>query len=469
MVRFRAHNAPRVTEVVHSKSLFTAKLAMSTRITIRRVGAVTGKKVALPASVAELLELATSKLELPSAAQRIFSEQGDEYDADAFELICMDEVLYVSSGEDFVAINNAGGGSNGGGGSNAGGGQPQEARAVRDLSSTARDLSLTFSGVLQEIRDHPARVAREQRLHLPATFASVMQQIRSTVCPPDNRVPLSPLQAPSRCDVETPPWIDRTLTPTTFDARANFPNFSVEIGGVVRFVTSVREGKGFVQVPEHDGIHVGDGLLVDFTERGVRKMPIGRSRYFPLEGKAEPRHKQNADLSMHYYRPFDDVLGQFAAEIAFAQVQLAVAPRPEEASRTDVPDSKRYLRFNRRKYDSWVDETDEEGASKAWASKMRMEKADAGKLRACASSGRRLDQPANAKRYTELVLSDAFEPRAWRHFWMALLLDGARAAANQATRRGSRPQPSPDACSPVACSPVACTLVCALLLHERHA
>ena len=76
--------------------------AMPTRITLRRVGAIVGKKAVLPASMAELLELATIKLELTSPARRIFSEQGDEYDEDGMELIGTDEVLYVSCGENFV-------------------------------------------------------------------------------------------------------------------------------------------------------------------------------------------------------------------------------------------------------------------------------------------------------------------------------------------------------------------------------
>ena len=57
---------------------------MPTRITLRRVGAKVGKKSVLPASMAELLELATIKLDLTSPARRIFSEQGDEYDEEAW-------------------------------------------------------------------------------------------------------------------------------------------------------------------------------------------------------------------------------------------------------------------------------------------------------------------------------------------------------------------------------------------------
>ena len=40
---------------------------MPLRLTLRRIGASTGKKAALPASMADLLELATRKLELAPA------------------------------------------------------------------------------------------------------------------------------------------------------------------------------------------------------------------------------------------------------------------------------------------------------------------------------------------------------------------------------------------------------------------
>ena len=62
---------------------------MATRIAIRRVGDTTGKKVGLPGSFAELLLIATSKLGLASPASRVFAADGDEYDADDFELISM--------------------------------------------------------------------------------------------------------------------------------------------------------------------------------------------------------------------------------------------------------------------------------------------------------------------------------------------------------------------------------------------
>ena len=52
------------------------------RITLRRVGELTGKKAAMQASMAELLQVATTKLALASPATRIFASTGDEYDAD---------------------------------------------------------------------------------------------------------------------------------------------------------------------------------------------------------------------------------------------------------------------------------------------------------------------------------------------------------------------------------------------------
>ena len=47
---------------------------MVTRITIRRIGMPVGKKAALPATMAALLEVCTRKLELTASAKRIFSE-----------------------------------------------------------------------------------------------------------------------------------------------------------------------------------------------------------------------------------------------------------------------------------------------------------------------------------------------------------------------------------------------------------
>ena len=75
---------------------------MGRRITLRRIGADTGKKAALPATMPDLLEVATTKLQLAAPAKRIFSADGDEYDADDLDLIETDDVLYVSCGEYFV-------------------------------------------------------------------------------------------------------------------------------------------------------------------------------------------------------------------------------------------------------------------------------------------------------------------------------------------------------------------------------
>ena len=75
---------------------------MPTRISLRRVGASTGKKAALPTTWAELLELATRRLGLETPAQRIFDEQGDEYDTGDIDLIKEHDVLYVSCGDEFA-------------------------------------------------------------------------------------------------------------------------------------------------------------------------------------------------------------------------------------------------------------------------------------------------------------------------------------------------------------------------------
>ena len=72
-----------------------------TRVSLRYAGEVVGKKAALPASFEELLELATQKLQLLSPAKRIFSSDGDEYDADGLDLIHLDDILYVTCGENF--------------------------------------------------------------------------------------------------------------------------------------------------------------------------------------------------------------------------------------------------------------------------------------------------------------------------------------------------------------------------------
>ena len=73
---------------------------MASRISLRRIGDAAGKKVVLPATWAELLEVATRKLDLPSPAKRIFSEDGDEFDPEDFALIANDDVLYVSFGDE---------------------------------------------------------------------------------------------------------------------------------------------------------------------------------------------------------------------------------------------------------------------------------------------------------------------------------------------------------------------------------
>ena len=51
---------------------------MPTRISLRRVGFSTRKLMAVPGSLAELLENATKKLKLPSGAISIRTEKGDE-------------------------------------------------------------------------------------------------------------------------------------------------------------------------------------------------------------------------------------------------------------------------------------------------------------------------------------------------------------------------------------------------------
>ena len=76
---------------------------MPTRVSLRRVGAPVGKIVALPATMEELLELATRKLGLASRATRVFSERGDEYEeSEDLTLVVADEVLFVSCAEEFV-------------------------------------------------------------------------------------------------------------------------------------------------------------------------------------------------------------------------------------------------------------------------------------------------------------------------------------------------------------------------------
>ena len=77
-------------------------------VQLRRVGATHGKVAKLPATMAELLVLAATKLGPDFPAQRIFNERGDEYDdEDGVELIQQDEVIYVSCGEDFPTAESA--------------------------------------------------------------------------------------------------------------------------------------------------------------------------------------------------------------------------------------------------------------------------------------------------------------------------------------------------------------------------
>ena len=72
------------------------------RVSVRRVGSLTGKLAAAPESLAALLALATKKLKLDKPASRIFTASGDELDDDDDVLLLReDEVVYVSCGEDF--------------------------------------------------------------------------------------------------------------------------------------------------------------------------------------------------------------------------------------------------------------------------------------------------------------------------------------------------------------------------------
>ena len=72
------------------------------RVSVRRVGSLTGKLAAAPESLAALLALATKKLKLDKPASHIFTASGDEFDDnDDVLLLREDEVVYVSCGEDF--------------------------------------------------------------------------------------------------------------------------------------------------------------------------------------------------------------------------------------------------------------------------------------------------------------------------------------------------------------------------------
>ena len=52
------------------------------RVSLRRIGTVAGKLAASPHSLAQLLALATTKLNLETPATRIFVSSGDELDDD---------------------------------------------------------------------------------------------------------------------------------------------------------------------------------------------------------------------------------------------------------------------------------------------------------------------------------------------------------------------------------------------------
>ena len=74
---------------------------MPTRISLRRVGSSTRKLMAVPDSLAELLENATKKLKLPSGAKSIRTEKGAEVEDDAdVALLREDEVVFVLCGEE---------------------------------------------------------------------------------------------------------------------------------------------------------------------------------------------------------------------------------------------------------------------------------------------------------------------------------------------------------------------------------
>ena len=75
------------------------------RIYLRLNGSATGCVAKLPESFAELLEIANSKLLSNSEAKaaRIFSASSDEILEEDFELIEHNDVLYVSTGEEWVA------------------------------------------------------------------------------------------------------------------------------------------------------------------------------------------------------------------------------------------------------------------------------------------------------------------------------------------------------------------------------
>ena len=66
------------------------------RVSVRRVGSLTGKLAAAPESLAALLALATKKLKLDKPASRIFTASGDELDDDDDVLLLReDEVVLL--------------------------------------------------------------------------------------------------------------------------------------------------------------------------------------------------------------------------------------------------------------------------------------------------------------------------------------------------------------------------------------
>ena len=85
-----------------------AAKSMPTRLSLRRVGALTGKLAPAPGSLAGLLELATAKLKLASQATKVYTAAGDELDEDDDVLLLReDDVLYFSCGEPFTPPNAA--------------------------------------------------------------------------------------------------------------------------------------------------------------------------------------------------------------------------------------------------------------------------------------------------------------------------------------------------------------------------
>jgi len=79
--------------------------ARKRQVYLLRVGAAFGQKaLLLPNTMDELLSMATTTLKLKSRATRVFSEGGDEYNADDIALIANHEVLYISCGEEFKQV-----------------------------------------------------------------------------------------------------------------------------------------------------------------------------------------------------------------------------------------------------------------------------------------------------------------------------------------------------------------------------